>query len=891
MLARAAEEEARSRRGRLKVFFGMAPGVGKTYAMLENAQARRAEGVDVVLGWVNTHGRRDTEVLTVGLERLPPRVAEHRGIRLEEFDLDAALTRRPGLLLVDELPHSNATGSRHAHRWQDVEELVHAGIDVFTTLNVQHLESLNDVVAIITGVAILETVPDSIVDGADEVELVDLSPDDLLQRFREGKVYVPAQAERAMQNFFRERNLVALRELALRRTAEHVGLQADRRRARGATKAWPTRELVVVAVGPGPRSVNVVRAASRMAGRLRAPWIAVAVESRASDRLAAVDRARLAANLALAERLGAETLSVRGERAADEILAVAREHNATRIVVGRPADTRWRGRLRRSLVDELVRRSETIDVIVTAGEESDQARSQPLPAPRSIRPRQYLDALLGVAVATLACWLTRNLFTLADQAMIYLLGVLILSSRLSRGPSVLAAIASVAALDFFFVPPQFTFEVADLRYLATFAVMLIVALTVSGFALRVRMQADEARQRERRTAALYTMSREFAVETEPGEIAATAVCQVRELLATDSVVFVVQADGALAPLAGAESPLASAERELAVARWVFENGQPAGRGTDTLPAAEALCLPLVGSRRTLGVLAVHLGRLAAQPSPGGRQLLETYAAQTALALERALLAEEAARSRVAAETERTRSSLLSLVSHDLRTPLASITGAASVLLREGVGEGERRELVETIRGEGERLGRLLSDLLDLTRFESGVSQVHKEWSPIEEIVGAALSRVESKLEGRDVITKLPEEVLLVPLDALLIEQVLLNLLENAAKYSPAGSPLEIGAAVDAHDFVVRVADRGPGIAPGQEERVFERFYRAADGTRAAGTGLGLAVCRAIVRAHGGSIRAENRPDGGALFSFRLPIEGAPPSLETLPEAREPEARG
>jgi two-component system sensor histidine kinase KdpD len=894
MLVRAQSEAATARRGRLNIFFGAAPGVGKTYAMLEAAQTRKRQGIDVVLGWVETHGRAETAALTAGLEQLPPRVVEHRGITLREFDLDAALRRRPGLLIVDELPHTNAPGSRHTRRWQDIEELLDAGIDVYTTLNVQHLESLNDVVAIVTGVAVTETVPDSIFDRAAEIELVDLPPDELLRRLREGRVYVPAQAERAMEQFFRKGNLIALRELAMRRAAERVDAQVAewRRGEAGAGRAWPTRERLLVAVGAAPQSADLVRAAYRMAARLRAPWIALSVEHPGSDRLARHDRERVASHLALAERLGGEVLVVRGERVADEILAAARNRSASRIIVGKPRRSPWRERLQGSLVETVIRGSGTIDVLVTSGEEGEPGRVEPRPKPPAQhRPADYARALMIVTLSTALCWAMRGPFTLADKSMIYLLGVLIASSSLPRGPSLLAAVMSVAALDFFFVPPFFTFSVADLRFIITFGVMLVVGITVSHLTHRIRQQAETARSRERRSAALYTMIREFAVETSVDDIAAAAVRQVQDLVEADAVILLADAQGRLVPRAGLESPLGTSERENAVARWVYDHGRPAGRDSDTLPASEGLFLPLIGSRDTLGVLGVGLARARQQPSPAQRQLLETFVAQTALALERALLAERATAAGIAAETEHARSTLLAAVSHDLRTPLSSIRGTADMLLDEttAIPPAARRELLETIRDEAERLTRLITRLLELTRLDSGALEVNKELCPLEELVATALQRLHQKLEGREVHVALPAGVLLVPVDPALIEQVLVNLLENALRYSPQGAPIEVTGTAQGDVLTVAVADHGSGIPPGEEEHIFERFYRLHDGARSGSSGLGLTICRAIVRAHGGEIHAENSPGGGAVFRFTLPLGNARQALAAV-EA-EPEAQG
>jgi two-component system sensor histidine kinase KdpD len=722
-------------------------------------------------------------------------------------------------------------------------------------------------------------VPDTTFDRASEIEMIDLPPDDLLQRLREGKVYLPAEAERAQRNFFRKGNLIALRELALRRTAERVDEQVEQyKREQGIVQPWPTRDRLLVVVGPAPQSANVVRAAYRMAARIKAPWMALSIETPAYRALPEEERELVGAHLELAERLGAETLVIEGERVSEEVLAVAREQNVTRIIVGKPTHGRWRDWLRGSIIDELVRGSGEVDVLVTTGSEEEAWRPAPVLHSSGVTGKQYLHALAIVAAATLLCVLTRSMLTLADQAMIYLLGVLAVASRMPRRPSLLAAIASVTALDFFFVPPYYSLDIHDLRYIVTFSVMLVAALTVSTLTVRIREQADAARQRERRTAALYAMSREFSVQTEVGGIARTAASHVRNLMEAEAFVLLEGSDGRLRPVAGAELAQASSERELAVARWVFDHGRPAGAGTDTLPASESLFLPLTGARGPLGVFAVVLGSRAPAPTPSRAQLLETYVAQTALAVERALLEAEADQSRVAAETEQARSALLSAVSHDLRTPLASMTGSAGVLLDHpsDLGEGERRELLETIREEGDRLGRLVNNLLDLTRLESGALQVRKEWYPLEEVISSALGRLGARLEGRQVKVDLPQEVLLAPMDPILLEQVFINLLENAVKYSPVGSPIDISARSSAGEVVVEIGDRGPGLPPGEEQRVFERFYRVADGRRAEGAGLGLAVCQAILKVHGGRIEAANRPGGGTRFSFALPMGGVPP---------------
>ena len=878
MLARAAEEEARSHRGRLKVFLGACPGVGKTYAMLEAAIATRAEGVDVVIGWVETHGRAETDALARQLDRLPPRVVDHRGITLREIDLDAALARRPGLLLIDELAHTNVSGSRHDKRWQDVEELLEAGIDVWTTLNVQHLESVNDVVQQVTGVLVRETVPDALFDRADEIEVVDLAPTDLLKRMKEGKVYLGDAALRAAAGFFSEGNLIALRELTLRRSAERVDAQvSDWRRDHGISETWRTGERLLVAVGPAPQAADLVRATYRMATRLRAPWIAVTVEGPWSDRLSSRDQERIRGTIELAERLGAETVVVRGDNVADELIALARKRNVSRIVAGRPTHPRWQDRLKGSLVESLMRQAEGIDVLVTTGDPAD-GPSPPRPAAPPTRGspgREYVEAVAGVVVTGALGVVLRGFVSVADEAMLMLVAVVLAASRLGTWPAVVAAIASVAAFDFLFVAPYYTFAVADQRFVLTFVVMLAIGAVVIRLTGHVREQAEAARARERRTGALYAMSREFAVATDPVAIAEVAVTHVRELLECDAALFLVD-DGKLAAVAGRSTPLGEAERERVVAQWAFDHGHPAGSGTDTLPSAEGLHLPLVGTKGPIGVLSVAISRRPTPPTMDQRLLLDTFASKTALAVERALLAGAAERSRLVAETERLKNDLLSAVSHDLRTPLASITGSAAALMDQpGLDPNARTVLLRTIREEGERLGRLVADLLDLTRIESGAVTARREWYPVEELVAATLGRLEGVLAGRAVRIDMPEEMLLVSIDPTLMEQVLVNLVENAAKYTPPGSPIAIAAGSTANAAWIEVRDRGPGIAEGQEERIFQKFYRAADGQRAGGTGLGLAICRAILHAHQGRITAANLDGGGAVFRITLPLDHPP----------------
>ena len=867
-------------RGKLTLFFGAAPGVGKTYAMLEAARAEREGGRDVVAGIVETHGRYDTGALLLGLELLPRRPVSQEGALRGEFDLDAALRRRPALLLVDDLAHDNESGSRHAKRHQDVAELLDAGIDVFSSLDVEHIQGLSDVVARITHVIVTETVPDAVVERADELRLIDLPPDELLARFKKGKVYLSDQARAAIDHLFRKENLIALRELALRRTAEHVDAQMQRYRERhGIHGKWSVRERVLVCVSPSPLSAQLIRGARRLAGVLHADWIAVYVETPASLRLNVAARAQAAENLRLAEQLGAETVILSARDAARETIRYARSRHVTKVVVGKPTHAALWDRLSPSFLDQIVRASSGVDVYVMSGDATsvESRLAQPVRA-RFATPVAVLAAGTSSVVATAISWSVFGPRQLADTVMVYLLGVVLVSLRFGYGPSLLAAVLSVLCFDFFFIPPIFTFAVRDLSHVVTFAVMFLVALVISGLTQRVRAQAEAAGQREQRTASLYALSRELAATKQVEDIAQIAARHLFDALALDAALLVPNSErtGIVALHAGKHSLLVDGQ-EQAVAEWVWEHERPAGHSTETLPGARGLYLPLRASRGKVGVLGVHSEEVTRLSSAGTHQHLAAFANQIASAIERTELAREAQWAQLQMETEQMRSSLLSSVSHDLRTPLAVMTGAASTLLEDTIDASTRRELTESILQEAQRLNRLVRNLLDMTRLEAGAVRVKKEWQPLEEVVGAALNRLEDALSERRVSTELPRDLPQVPLDAVLIEQVLLNLLENALKYTPAGSPLEIRAEARAGGVEVTVADRGPGIPPAEQQRIFDKFYRAS-GAPVGGAGLGLAICRGIIMAHGGRLFVQNREGGGAEFKFQLPIEGQPPEL-------------
>ncbi|MDB5329196.1 MAG: kdpD [Phycisphaerales bacterium] len=889
LLAEVQQQERKAVRGKLKVFFGAAPGVGKTYAMLEEGRARAAEGMDVVVGYAEPHARTDTEALLLGVEILPYQFVDYRNVRLKEFDLDAALKRRPALLLIDELAHTNAPGMRHSKRWQDVMEVLGAGIDVYTTLNVQHLESVNDIVERITGVKVRETLPDSVLEQADDVELIDIAPDELLERIEEGKVYAPELAERASRNFFSKGNLLALRELALRRTADRVDAQMqDFRRENRVRETWAATERLLVCVSPSPLSARLVRAAKRLAASLRAPWVAVYVE-RPALRLSQADRDRVTQTLRLAAQLGAETVTLSGQSVSEEVLSCARERNVTKIVIGKPERPRWREMIFGSAVEEIIRGSGAIDIyVIRALAEEAAAPTGERPEATPVRWPQYAAGAAVVAACTALAWCAGLAFhgpiDLTNLVMAYLLAVVIVATRFGRGPAIMASALSVAAFDYFFVPPRFTFAVSDLHYFLTFGVMLAVALIISTLTDRVREQALASRDRERRTAALLRLSRDLAAIRGKENLLKAAVRHVAEVFDCQVIILLPGPLSHLTPREAKVEDYAMNDRELAVAQWAFDHDQAAGLGTATLPAARAIYLPLTASRGTAGVLGVCPAQPQRLADPEQMRLIEAFVSQAALAIERALLAEEAQQAWVQVEAEMMRNTLLSSVSHDLRTPLAAIEGAASSLVETGTALSEdlRRQLAETIYDESERMDRLINNLLDMTRLESGGLRVRKEWQPLQEVIGSALHHLEKRLRGREVKVTIAPDLPLVPIDAISMEQVLANLLDNAVEYTPPGSPIEVRGTRAEGTVTVEISDRGPGLPTGTEQRVFQKFFRAVpdgvDGARR-GIGLGLAICRGIVEAHGGVISAENREGGGAKFRFTIPVEGTPPPVD------------
>jgi len=888
LLARVQAEEARAQRGRLRVFFGASAGVGKTYAMLEAARNARAAGKDVVVGYVEPHGRVETERLLEGLERLPTLTVRYRGIGRQEFDLDAALQRRPDILLVDELAHSNLVGGeppmRHPKRWQDVEELLEAGISVWTTVNVQHLESLNDLVTQITGVRQRETLPDHVFDEADEVELIDLPPEDLLARLHAGKVYIHDEVPNAVERFFRVPNLMALREMALRRVADRV--EAAARASAGADLERRPRlpgERVLVATGPDPQSEQLVRAGKRLADALDAEWTVVYVETPALLKMSEAQRNRRIDLLRLGESLGAETVTIDGPTATEAILQYARTRSATRVIVGAPKRFGFRALLRPSTATELARRARGFDVITIAPAESvlpgykRAAPVRPDNLPVQIRWDRYGWAGLISALCTLVAFAMYPHFELVNLVMVYLLGATLSGLRLGRGPSVLTTVLNVAAFDFCFVPPRFTFAVSDAQYLVTFAVMLIVGLVSATLMASVRQQTRVAAARERRTALLYAMSRELAATRGIEQLAAVAVRHVAEVFQCEAVVLLPDQDGRLHLPSGKPLEQSLRHADLAIAQWVADHGREAGLGTDTLPAAPALYVPLGDAQRDLGVLAVLPEHRRRVSLPEQRHLLETFAGQVGVALERAQLAERTEAVRVAAERESLRNTLLASISHDLRTPLAAIAGAGGTLAAQGeaLDQATRQLLARSIETKAREMSELITNVLDLMRFEVGQVVLRRDWEDLGDLVEAAVRELGPRLNAYSVETRIPANLPPVHVDAMLTVKLFANLLDNVVKYTPAGTRVIILATLDKAFVLVTVDDTGPGLPPGDPERLFDKFQRGSEEGTTVGVGLGLAICRAIVREHGGTITARNRPGGGARFEFTLPL--APPA--------------
>jgi two-component system sensor histidine kinase KdpD len=889
LLEAARREESRA--GKLRIFVGAAPGVGKTYTMLETARARKKDGYDVVVGVVEAHGRKETEALLEGLEIIPRRPVEYRDHALEEMDLDAIIARRPQIVLVDELAHTNAPGSRHPKRYLDVEEILNSGIAVYTTVNIQHIESLNDVVAQITRVRVRETVPDAIFDRAESVELVDLTPEDLIQRLKEGKVYIPQQAERALEHFFSPANLTALRELALRRTAERVDEQLlTEMQARAIPGPWAAGERVLVCISEDPRAAGLVRATRRLADRLHAPWTAIYVETGRSARLDNEQRDRIAATMRLAMGLGAETITVPGgaRRIADDVLAYARANNITQIVIGKSTRPLWFEMLHGSVVHDLVRRAATISVHVIAGEEADDERLprktvRTAEANEAFDPRPYVLSLAAVALSLAVGEVIEPWFGLENVDLVFMTGIISVAARFGLWPSILASIVASLCYNFFFLPPLYTFTIADPNNVLAFFFFIVMAVIVSNVAARVRTQAVTAMARARTTESLYAFSRKLAgVGTLDDVLWATAYQAA--LMLKVRVVLLLPQDGSIAVAAGYPPEDVLDEADLAAAKWAWQNNRTAGRGSDTLPGAKRLFLPMRTGRGAIGVVGIDSDKTGPLLTPDERRLLDALIDQSALAIERVHLVEDMDRVKRTVETEHLRSALLTSISHDLKTPLAAVLGSAGTLrdLSGRLSDAEKVDLLATIIDESERLNRFIANLLDMTKLESGAIVPNAALHDLHEIVGSALRRAAKILAGRHVELELDGNLPMLKLDAVLFEQALFNLLDNAAKYSPDGSTIRIRGWRDRESVSLEILDEGNGIPPDELERIFDKFYRVQKGDQVrAGTGLGLAISRGFIEAMNGTIVAANRNDrSGAVFKIWLPIPAETKQLDT-----------
>ncbi|PQA78160.1 DUF4118 domain-containing protein [Rhodoferax sp. TS-BS-61-7] len=903
LLAQLQEAQATQQRGKLRIYFGANAGVGKTYAMLSAAQRAQRAGQRVLVGVVETHGRKDTMELQTGLQVLPLQEIAYRGQVLLELDIDAALAAQPDVLLVDELAHSNAPGSRHPKRWQDVQELLDAGIDVWTALNVQHLESLNGTVGAITGVRVNETVPDTVLDGADEIVLVDVTADELLARLKAGKVYIPQQAERASQNFFRKGNLIALREIALRRTAEHVGddvrsyrqhlAQTSRQQDTTDQPAWNTSGALLVCVGPQAGAEHAVRTAARLAGQLNVRWHAAYVETPALQRLAAQDRDRTLAVLKLAEELGGSTAVLTGDSIARVLLQQAQTLNCATLVLGRPVRHHWRGLLRvlrPTLTRQLATLAPALDIVEVGFTDSVRKLGQPLgrrvdDEPAASRWRtQWMRYGGAVAACLLTTVVTQPLlpwFDLANIVMLFLLGVVLVAVKLGRGPASLAAVLSVASFDFFYVQPRLSFAVSDVQYLVTFAVMLVVGLLIGQLTANLRFSAFVAASRERRAQALFELTRELSAALQTEQVVELGEAAVRRTFGGQAKMLLPDSRDQLALPADLPPGL-----DGSIADWAFNNGQPAGMATSTLPSNPWHYVPLQAPMRVRGVLALQPAQARWLLIPEQVQQLDTLARQIAIALERVHYVDVAQGAVVQMESERLRNTLLAAMSHDVRTPLTALIGQAESLASSMPLTPDQKASADAVSHEARELGALVGNLLEMARLESGQVELRLEWQSVEEVVGGAIRAARHALGPLTVHTAIAPDLPLVEFDAGLMERLLVNLLENAAKYgvsTPVRTPaMEVSAQVTSGTLELRVRDYGPGLPPasqGREVDLFEKFTRGKNESSTRGVGLGLAICKAVVDAHKGRISARNADGGGAEFTITLPRR-APPQAPT-----------
>lgn len=877
------DEARREGRGRLKVFLGASPGVGKTYDMLRAAQAAKVQGVDVVVGIVETHGRKETEALLQGLDVLPRREIDYRGRGFGELDLEALIARKPQLALIDELAHTNIPGSRHVKRWQDVDDVLAAGIDVLATLNVQHLESLNDVILRITGVRVRETLPDTVLERADEIELVDIPPDELIKRLEDGKVYLGEQALRAKDGFFQRGNLTALRELAMRAAAERVDQQMLQYMRRHSVQGiWPTRDRLLVCIGGDSVGRSLIRTAARLADLRGVDWIAVHVIDSRANRLPDADKDLIAETLRLAESLGGEALTIPGQDVASEILGYARNRNVTGILLGRARTRPWYALRRRGIADRLIQHADQFEVTLVPTQNNAASASEIKPPTKTPWPwKDYASAIGLASAATLVGLLFDPLLGLDNFAVFYLLAVMISAVRAGPRPAILASFIGAASFNYFFTEPRYSLSIDRHEDIITLVVFLIVAVLMGRLGGQLRSQMEALRKTARRNANLNDFARSVAGALDRDPVAAAIVEHVHATLDAPCVAVLDPPTDALrfSQARGISPDYQFREVDRAAAAWSWEHEQPAGYSTQTLPGSQWLFVPLATANRVVGLIGLHLRERGRPPSSGQRRLLDALADQAAVALERVLLSAEIEERRVSTQGEELRSALLSSVSHDLRTPLASILGAATSLQTQDErlpAEG-RAELVDTIVEEAERLNRFVQNLLDMTRLGYGQLAPQRDWCDLRELFGRARARLRRELADREIAVSTDHDLPLAHVDPLLIEQVLVNVLDNASKYSPPGTPIEVQLTASAATLLLRVRDHGRGIDADDRERIFDMFYRVqAQDHGPPGTGLGLAICRGVLAAHGGGIRALAPAQAhGSVIEISLPRERAP----------------
>ena len=870
LLAKILAEEEPQRRGALKIFLGYAAGVGKTFTMLEAARQRKKE-LDVVVAYVETHGRIETGALLEGLEIVPRKQQEYQGLTLTEMDLDAVLKRRPRLALVDELAHTNIPNSRHLKRYQDVDELLEAGIDVYTTLNVQHIETLRDVVAGITGAWMRETVPDSFINSANEIEIVDLPPEELIKRLNDGKVYISDQIGQATANFFRKGNLTALRELTMRLAAKHVDAQKQAyMRTHAIGGPWPTSERLLVCVSLNP-STSLIRSTYRLAQQVRAEWFAIHIETPNSNIFFPDFQERLETALRLAERLGAKVSTIQGNSIASSVVEFAVRNNITTVVLGKPRRRPVMNFFGASTEDQIMRQSKHFDVYVVS-DASEKSKLEKVSKQRFKNWSNYLLGLGLVALITVFGQLGHEILTATTLVMIYLLGVVLAALFWGFGPSILVSALSFLAFGSSII---FSFHSAlNGENILALMVLLFVGVIISYMASQNRQHAEAARSRERETAALYTLSKDLTVSNDLDSYVQAIISRTKETFGCDAAIFLPDPQNKeLLKVYAKSANISVDEKEAATALWSFQHQKTVGHGTDTLTNARALYFPLITARQTVGVVGLWATSPESQLTIEQKKLLGAYIDLEALAIEGILMSDEAANARILRGTEALQTALLNSISHDLRTPLVRLFEALRSL-REGgttLDDAARKSLIQTASEETETLNHMITNLIDISRIDAGAVRLSRDPAKVQDMLAVALEQLREEAESRQVIIDIPPDLPTLYVDFGLIVQALVNILDNAFKYSPQHTPVKISAREVRQEIEITVADRGIGISPQDLPRVFDKFYRVHLPSHVLGTGLGLSISKGFVEAHGGRIMAENRQGGGTIITVILPI--------------------